>query len=59
MGWVKKHLETSNKNVRGVLVGAEFNEKIDYSLLGIQSEHIYNLIVKHIHPFNSTNRPKI
>ncbi len=59
MGWVKKHLETSNKNVRGILVGSEFNEKIDYSLLGIQNENIFKLIKKYEHPFNDNNRPKI
>lgn len=59
MGWVKKHLETSNKNVRGILVGSEFNEKIDYSLHGIQSDSIYSLIKKFQHPFNSTNRPNV
>lgn len=59
MGWVKKHLELSDKNVRGILVGSEFNEKIDYSLLGIQSENIFRLIKKFEHPFNSNNRPKI
>jgi hypothetical protein len=59
MGWVKKHLETSNKNVRGILVGSEFNEKIDYSLLGIQNDNIYTLIKKYQHPFNSNNRPKV
>ena len=59
MGWVKKHLETSNKPVRGILVGSQFNEKIDYSLLGIQSENIYELIKKYEHPFHINNRPKI
>lgn len=59
MGWVKKHLEDSNKNVRGILIGSEFNEKIDYSLLGIQNENIYTLITKYQHPFNAKNRPKI
>lgn len=59
MGWVKKHLETSDRNVRGILVGSFFNEKIDYSLLGIQNENIYDLIKKYEHPFTLDNRPEV
>ena len=59
MGWVKRHLEENNREVRGIIVGSSFSEKIDYSFDGIQNENIYKLINKFEHPFNSNNRPKI
>jgi len=59
MGWVKKHLEVSNKNVRGILVGSNFNEKLDYSLLGIQNQDIFKLVKKFEHPFTDSNRPVV
>jgi hypothetical protein len=59
MGWVKKHLATPENKVRGILVGSEFNEKIDYSLLGIQNKEIFQLIKKYQHPFNDGNRPTL
>ncbi|UEG49075.1 endonuclease NucS [Ferruginibacter lapsinanis] len=57
MGWVKKHLVFDGKNVRGILVGADFNEKIDYSLLGMQNSEVDKIIGKFNHPFNDNNRP--
>lgn len=59
MGWVKKHLETTENNVRGILVGSEFSEKLDYSFIGIQNDSVYNLIKKFEHPFSDKNRPII
>lgn len=59
MGWVKRHLEEDDREVRGIIVGSNFSEKIDYSFDGIQDENIYKLIIKFEHPFNSNNRPKI
>jgi RecB family endonuclease NucS len=59
MGWVKKHLEPdSEKRVRGILIGSDFSEKIEYSFLGVQHPIIFDLITKHEHPYNDSNRPK-
>ena len=59
MGWVYEHLSDSNATVKGILIGSKFDKKVDYSLKGIQSNHIYNIISKFEHPFDDDNRPKI
>jgi hypothetical protein len=59
MGWVFLHLEDSKRNVRGILIGSSFDEKIDYSLMGIQNDDIYKLIDRYEHPFSAENKPPI
>jgi hypothetical protein len=59
MGWVYEHLANFESNVKGILVGSDFDKKIDYALLGVQDDKIYNLIKKFNHPFSSSNRPLI
>lgn len=59
MGWVYMNLEKSNKKVRGIIVGKEFSENVDYSIFGMQSDHSINLIRKFNHNFDDENRPKI
>lgn len=59
MGWVYEHLANFESNVKGILVGSDFDKKLDYALLGVQNENIYNLIKKFNHPFSVLNRPPI
>ena len=58
MGWVYEHLANYESNVKGILVGSDFDKKLDYSLKGVQNENIYSLVSKYKHPFNDNNRPK-
>ena len=57
MGWVYEHLSESSKPVRGILIGSEFDKKVDYALKGVQNESIYELIKMFKHPFNEENQP--
>lgn len=57
MGWVFINLSEQDKSVRGIVVGSNYSEKYDYSLLGAQSEKILNIIKFFKHPFNEENRP--
>lgn len=59
MGWVYEHLSQFESPVRGILIGADFDNKLDYALSGVQSDDFYNLIVKFKHPFTDKNKPKI
>ena len=59
MGWVYEHLANYESSVKGILIGSDFDIKIDYSLQGIQNEEIYHLISKFKHPFTAENRPKL
>jgi hypothetical protein len=58
MGWVYEHLANFESNVKGILIGSDFDKKFDYSLKGIQNDGIYSLISKYKHPFNDKNKPK-
>ena len=50
--------EKFESNVKGILIGSDFDKKFDYSLKGIQNDGIYSLISKYKHPFNDKNKPK-
>mgnify|MGYP006247596263 FL=1 len=58
MGWVYLNLAKVNDKVYGVIVGNSFSEKLDHAFVGVQSEHIYDLIELFEHPFNDKNKPK-
>jgi hypothetical protein len=58
MGWVYEHLANFETNVKGILVGSDFDKKIDYALQGVQDDKILSLIKKFRHPFDDQNRPK-
>ena len=57
MGWVYLNLEKSDKLVRGIIIGKEFSENIDYSIFGMQSNKSLDLIKLFKHPFDDINRP--
>ena len=59
MGWVYEHLSDSSNTVKGILIGSKFDKKVDYSLKGIQSPHIFNIISKFEHPFSDDVRPSL
>lgn len=56
MGWVYEHLANFESNVKGILIGSDFDKKFDYSLKGIQNDGIYSLISKYKHPFAFLNK---
>lgn len=59
MGWVYLNLEKTDKLVHGIIVGKEFSENIDYSIIGMQSNTSIELIKLFNHPFDDENRPVI
>lgn len=59
MGWVYLNLEKTDKSVRGIIIGKEFSENIDYSIIGMQSNKSIDLIKLFNHPFDDENRPVI
>lgn len=59
IGWVYVNMEKSGKSVRGYIVAGDFSENIDYSLMGMQSNHSYELIKLHAHEFSDQNRPSL
>ena len=59
MGWVYMNMAKGKKTVKAIIVGNEFSDKYLYSFIGVQSNHIYEIIKTFKHPFNDINKPKI
>jgi RecB family endonuclease NucS len=59
MGWVYTYLSKANNKVSGIIVSSQPDIKVEYSLTGVQSDHIFNLINTFNHPFTNEKRPPI
>ncbi len=57
MGWIYLNMAKAKKNVNAIIVGNEFSDKFHYTFIGVQSNHIYQLIRTFKHPFNEQNKP--
>jgi hypothetical protein len=57
MGFIYQHKSKGADKVFGIIVGTNFHERIDYSLQGMQSDEILDLIHLFKHPFDDANKP--
>jgi len=59
MGWIYLNMTKAKKTVNAIIVGNEFSDKFHYTFMGVQSNHIYQIIRTFKHPFSEQNKPKL